>query len=101
MKRDVGARFPILLLQNIGETLIHRSKIKPIGSNGETNEDFVMNRNRYTYIRPGASEYIRRLQSHPRVIFGFYSNMIQKNIDDALNLIKSRGVDFDDCVVFD
>ena len=101
LKRDVGKRFPILLLHDIGGTLIYRDKKQPVGPNGETNEDFLMNKNRFIYVRPGASEYVKRLQSHPRVIFGFYSSMIQKNVDDVLKLIKSRGVDFGNYEVFD
>ena len=86
LKIEIGARFPILLLHDIGGTLIYRENKKPVGPNGEkTDKKFFKTKSKYVYVRPGASEYIKRLQSHPRVIFGFYSSIVMKYIEKILS----------------
>ena len=101
LKREVGARFPILLLHDIGGTLIYRDNKKPVGPNGETNENFFRNKNKYVYVRPGASDYLKRLQSHPRVVFGFYSSIKKSNIEEILSNVQESGVDLGNYMVFD
>jgi hypothetical protein len=61
LKSDVGARFKILLLHDIGGTLINRDKELPTGPNGETNPNFIERKHRYIYVRPGAIDYIKRI----------------------------------------
>ena len=52
------------------------------------------------YVRPGAVEYIKRLQSHPRIIFAFYTSLGQKNAKVVLDCLKTNGVDFGNHLMF-
>ena len=61
IKFDLGARYKILLLHDIGGTLCYRHQDLPEGPNGESNPNFFLRKRRYIYIRPGALEYIRRI----------------------------------------
>ena len=90
---DVGARFKILVLHDIGGSLCFRNKNQPKKDNGETNPNFYFRKNVYIYVRPGALDYIRSVQSHPRVIFGFYSSMKASNITEVVQIMsKQEGV---------
>ena len=52
-------------------------------------------------MRPGSSDYLKRLQSHPRVVFGFYSSIKKSNIEDILSNVQESGVDLGNYMVFD
>lgn len=47
-----------------------------MGPNGERNDNYTEQKNRVIYQRPGAREYVQRIQSHPRAIFGYYASML-------------------------
>ena len=54
----------------------------PVGPDGQTNENYVVKRNRFIFVRPGACDFIKRLQAHPRCAFGFHSSMRLMNVED-------------------
>ena len=88
LKIEVGARFKILLLSGLNGSLCFRDHIFPEGPNGERNENYIYRKYRYIWVRPGANEFIKRLQSHPRVIFGFYSFMKRENVEEVVEMLK-------------
>ena len=67
-----------------------RDKDEPKGPNGESNPNFYLRKQRYVYVRPGAYDYIRRIQAHPRVKFGFYSSMKASNITDIAKILGDQ-----------
>ena len=90
----------MLLLHDIGGTLCYRANEKPEGPNGETNPDYRTQKSKVIYIRPGALDYIRRIQAHPRVFFGFYSSMAMTNAQGVVRMI-AEGEDIGHFKIFD
>ena len=82
LKVDVGAKFRILVLTDINGVLCFRDKAenKPVDEYGNTNPNFTLLNRRIVYYRPGARDFIRKIKSHPRVIFGLVTFAMAKNL---------------------
>ena len=79
-----------MLLNDVNATLIQRDvKVSMVEKTNPdcVNSNYVTNGKKNAFIRPGAVEYIRRISNHPRVIFGFYSSMIYKNIEQYTDMM--------------
>ena len=76
----------MLILCGLNENLCYRNEDLPVGPNGETNDNFVKLKNRYIFVRPGACDFIKRIQSHPRAFFGFLSFMKMINVEELVGV---------------
>lgn len=82
LKRQVGAKFQILVLSGLNGALCFRKNENLLPESGESiNQQYVFLKHNHIWIRPGTEEFVRRIREHPRAIFGFYSSMKAENAD--------------------
>lgn len=76
---------PILLLMNINGMLV--CKVER-ASKPNTSVPYTRTRNgEYIYLRPGHEPFLRGLLNHPRIQFGFYSALKDKNSKKIINFM--------------
>ena len=91
----------MLVLCDVNGTLCYRDWTQPKATNGETNTNFTKRGKNYIYLRPGARDFIRRMQSHPRVQFGLYTSMKPANMQGMAEEITGDAEDIKPFHLFD
>lgn len=85
MEAEVNKRFPILILVDLGGTLLYRCEKKGAG----LSFSFKTKSHAY-FMRPGHDQFILNLSQHPRVKFGLYSSIMRKNVLPILYRIYDK-----------
>lgn len=76
MRKDVFNLHPILVLIDIGGSILYRCSEK---LSIERKIDFQIKKHLH-YYRPYKDEFLQALLEHPRIKFGIYSSIMRKNI---------------------
>ena len=97
LEEYIAAEFPkILILMNINGCLVHRTDekiqfLKPQPGSEERNDPkwqrfvtMMRQKKHSVYFREGYQIFLRSLMRHPRCEYGFYSAIMQKNIQPVL-----------------
>jgi hypothetical protein len=99
LKNLCCAKFPLLVLVDLGGTLFFRSTDKAVRG-----AQFNFKKMKYMYfLRPGHKEFLLNVNSHPRIKLAYYSSIMFKNIQPIMlemftdDLIELRS----DFIVFD
>lgn len=92
---EVGEKFKLLILIDLNGTLMLRTTAAgAAGAGSQHGHNFYVNNDttgvkkkgqklHKFFFRPGSRELLRRLHSHPRIKYCFYTNIMQKNIVGA------------------
>lgn len=87
LQQQVRPLDKILILHDIAGTLLYKGE-RLSKADGQIIENHIrISKHKHVYLRPGALDYIRILQKHPRVVFGFYSSMALQNIKNITDKI--------------
>lgn len=79
LETSVGNRFPVLLLIDVGGSILYRASEK-LSVAKMTSAQYCQIKMHHHYYRPGFQTFLARLITHPRVKLGFYTSIMRKNV---------------------
>jgi hypothetical protein len=94
LKAIICGKFKILVLVDLGNTIFYRANIQHSEFQKQTpwpkKWTNVKDRNKLYWLRPGYFDFVKRLQSHPRCAFGFYTSITGGNAYPIIHRILTK-----------